>query len=218
MNSVDERGSRNVANSADPIYVIDVSNPNNLGKFYGWPDYYGDGLPVTDPQFNSPLNNQTLTPLIKNAPPPVKPTILTDVGAALTQVAISNNSSFGPQYKGQAFIGEVGTFAPQTHLSAASSYGPYIGTVMGKILGQKVISFDPITGNFKDFLTLNTAAGNFRPTGLQFSPDGKSLYVVGVGLLEVRTITPNGAVLPFPLGLPYSFEYSGVVWKITHTG
>jgi glucose/arabinose dehydrogenase len=218
MNSVDERGSRNVANSADPIYVIDVSNPKNLGKFYGWPDYYGDGLPVTDPQFNSPLNNQTLTPLIKNAPPPVKPTILTDVGAALTQVAISNSSGFGPQYKGQAFIGEVGTFAPQTHLSAASSYGPYIGTVMGKLLGQKVISFDPTTGNFKDFLTLNTAAGNFRPTGLQFSPDGKSLYVVGVGLLEVRTITPNGAVLPFPLGLPYSFEYSGVVWKITHTG
>jgi glucose/arabinose dehydrogenase len=216
MNSVDERGSRNVANSADPIYVIDVSNPNNLGKFYGWPDYFGDAQPVTDPQLKSPLNNQTLTFLIKNPPPPVKPTLLTSVGAALTQVAVSNSSSFG--YKGQAFIGAFGTLAPQTHLSAASPYGPYIGTVMGKIIGQNVIVFDPVSGNFRDFLTINTAAGNFRPTGLQFSPDGKALYVASVGLNEVRTITPSGAVLPYPLGLPYLFEYTGVVWKITHPG
>ncbi len=62
------------------------------------------------------------------------------------------------------------------------------------------------------------ATGSFRPTGLQFSPDGKTLYVAGVGLNEVRTITPSDAVLPFPLGLPYAFEYTGVIWKITHNG
>jgi hypothetical protein len=83
---------------------------------------------------------------------------------------------------------------------------------------ENVIAFDPVSGNFHNFLSLNTANGNFRPTGLQFSPDGKSLYVVGVGLNEVRTITPSGAVLPYPLGLPYAFEYTGVVWKVIHTG
>ena len=88
---------------------------------------------------------------------------------------------------------------------------------MGKIIGQKVIVFDPVSGNFRNFLTLNTADGTFRPTGVQFSPDGKALYVASVGLNEVRTITPSGAVLPFPLGLPYAFEYTGVVWKITHS-
>ena len=135
---------------------------------------------------------------------PVKPTLLTSVGAALTQVAISKSSSFG--YKGQAFIGAFGTLAPQTHLTAASPYGPYIGTVMGKIIGQNVIVFDPVSGTFHDFLTLNTAAGNFRPTGLQFSPDGKALYIASMGINEVRTITPSGAILPYPLGLPYLLE------------
>ena len=215
MNSVDERGSRNVANAGDVIYVIDVSNPNNLGKFYGWPDYYGNAQPVTDPQFKSPLNNQSLTFLIRNPPPPVKPTLVTDVGAGMTQVAISNSSGFG--YKGQAFIGEVGTYAPQTHLSASSPYGPYIGSVMGKLIGQKVVVFDPVSGTLRDFLTLNTADASFRPVGLQFSPDGKSLYVTSVGVNEIRTITPSGAVLPYPLGLPFAFEYTGVVWKITHS-
>ena len=48
MNGADERGSRNIANDGDKVYVIDVSNPTNLGKFYGWPDYFGDTQPVTE--------------------------------------------------------------------------------------------------------------------------------------------------------------------------
>lgn len=89
MNGVDERGSRNVANDGDKIYLLDISNPKNFGKFYGWPDFFGYAQPVTDQQFHSPLNNQSLQPLLKNDPPAEKPSLLVKVGAALTHVAVS---------------------------------------------------------------------------------------------------------------------------------
>src|SRR5438067_5328769 len=153
MNGVDERGSRNIANDGDKIYVIDVSNPKNFGKFYGWPDFFGNGQPVTDPVFQSPLNNQSLHPLIENDPPAEKPALVTDVGAALTHVAVSNSTKFG--FKEMALIGEFGTLAPQTHLTANSRLGMNIGSVMGQIIGQRVAVFDPKTFSLKDFLTLN---------------------------------------------------------------
>ena len=96
------------------------------------------------------------------------------------------------------FIGEFGTLAPQTHLTANSRLGINIGSVMGQIIGQRVAVFDPSTFNLKDFLTLNTADGNFRPTGLAFSPDGNTLYIASVGLNEVRTVSPSGGSSPIP--------------------
>ena len=215
MNAADERGSRNIANDGDKIYVIDVSNSSNFGKFYGWPDFFGYAQPVTNPLFQSPLNNQSLQPLIQNDPPAEKPALVTDVGAALTHIAVSNSTKFG--FKGMAFIGEFGTLAPQTHLTANSRLGINIGSVMGQIIGQRVAIFDPANFNLKDFLTLNTADGNFRPTGLAFSPDGNTLYIASVGLNEVRTVSPSGAAVPFPLGLPWAFENTGTVWKVTHS-
>lgn len=215
MNGVDERGSRNVANDGDKIYLLDASNPRNFGKFYGWPDFFGYAQPVTDQQFQSPLNNQSLQPLIKNDPPSEKPSLVVDVGAALTHVAVSNSSKFG--FNGMAFIGEFGTLAPQTHLTANSRFGISIGSVMGQLIGQKVIVLDPNTLQTKNFVSLNTADGTFRPTGLGFSPDGDALYIASVGLNEVRTIAPSGAALPYPLGLPWAFEHTGVIWKVTHS-
>ena len=167
MNGADERGSRNIANDGDKIYIIDLSKPKDFGKDYGWPDFFGYAKPVTDPEFSSPLNNQSLVSLIKNAPPAQKPSLVADVGTALTHIAISNSSKFG--FKEMAFIGEFGTLAPQTHLTANSRFGISIGSVMGQIIGQKVIVFDPKTLQTTDFVTLNTADANFRPTGLAFS-------------------------------------------------
>ena len=215
MNGVDERGSRNVANDGDKIYLLDISNPKNFGKFYGWPDFFGYAQPVTDQQFQSPLNNQSLQPLLKNGPPAEKPSLVEDVGAALTHVAVSNSSAFG--FKGLAFIGEFGTLAPQTHLTANSRFGISIGSVMGQLIGQKVIVFDPNTLQTKNFVSLNTADGSFRPTGLAFGNDGNALYIASVGLNEVRTIAPSGAALPYPLGLPWAFEHTGIIWKVTHS-
>jgi DNA-binding beta-propeller fold protein YncE len=143
------------------------------------------------------LNNQSLQPLVQNDPPAEKPALVTDVNAALTHVAVSNSTKFG--FKGMALIGEFGTLAPQTHLTANSRLGINTGSVMGQIIGQRVVVvFDPSTFNLKDFLTLNTADGNFRPTGLALSPDGNTLYIASVGLNEVRTISPSGGSSTIP--------------------
>jgi sugar lactone lactonase YvrE len=80
---------------------------------------------------------------------------------------------------------------PQTHLTANSRFGMSIGSVMGQLIGQKVIVFDPNTLQTKNLVSLNTADGRFRPTGLAFSNDGNALYVASVGLNEVRTIAPS---------------------------
>jgi len=61
MNGADERGSRPIANDTDKAYTIDVSNSSNLGKFYGWPDFYGNAEPVTDPKFKSPRGKEPFT-------------------------------------------------------------------------------------------------------------------------------------------------------------
>jgi hypothetical protein len=37
-----------------------------------------------------------------------------------------------------------------------------------------------------------------------------------VNINQVRTVTPKGIVLPFPLGQPWAFLNTGVVWKVTH--
>jgi glucose/arabinose dehydrogenase len=214
MNGVDERGSRNVANDGDKIYVIDISNHSNWGKWYGWPDFFGNGLPVTDPLLKSPLNNQTLKFVMLDHPALVKPDYVADVGTALTQADRSFSDSFG--FKDKILMGEFGTFAPQTHLTANSRLGISVGSVMGQTIGQKIVVFDPKTLSLSDFITLNTADGSFRPTGLKFSPDGKSLYIASVGINQVRTITPKGVSLPFPLGQPWAFPRTGIVWKITH--
>ncbi|HEY7082976.1 MAG TPA: hypothetical protein VH500_25060 [Nitrososphaeraceae archaeon] len=215
MNGIDERGSRNVANDGDKIYVIDISHPSNWGKWYGWPDFFGNGLPVTDPLFASPLNNQTLKFLMLDHPPLVKPDYVADVGTAFTQADRSTSNSFG--FKDKILMSEFGTLAPQTHLTANSRLGISVGSVMGQVIGQRVVVFDPNTLGLTDFITLNTADGSFRPTGIKFSPDGNSLYIASVGLNEVRTISPAGVSLPFTLGLPWAFPNTGVIWKVTHS-
>ncbi len=216
MNGADERGSRNIANDGDKSYLIDATNSSSFGQWYGWPDFYGSAQNVTDPQFQSVLNQgRQLQPLIRDHPPVKTPLKVFEVGAAMTQIAFSNSSQFG--FKGKAFIGEFGTYAPQTHLTAVPS-GANAGPVMGKTIGQKVIIMDPYIGNTQTFISLKTADSTFRPAGLAFSPDGNTLYIASVARTEVRSTTPQGGVLPFTYGLPWSYLYSGIIWKVIHIG
>lgn len=214
MNGVDERGVRNIANDGDKVYLIDISNQTKFGQFYGWPDYFGNGEPVIQPKFASPLNHQPLQFLISNSPPVVKPFAVVDVGAALTQIDFSKNNAFG--YSGKAFIGEYGTLAPQTHLTAVPPNASP-GSVMGQLIGQKVITLDPVTGQSSSFVSINTADESFRPTGIKFDPDGKSLFIASVGNNEVRTVTPRGAYFPFPMGQPWTYPNTGIIWQVTRS-
>ena len=69
----EERGSRPIKGDDDKIWNIDVSNSTNLGKWYGWPDFFGgknkELKPVTDPQFRSPRGgSKPLQFLMENHP------------------------------------------------------------------------------------------------------------------------------------------------------
>ena len=55
-NGADERGSRPIANDTEKVYSIDISNSSQLGKFYGWPDFFGNAQPVIDPRLQSRLH------------------------------------------------------------------------------------------------------------------------------------------------------------------
>ncbi|HEY6534539.1 MAG TPA: hypothetical protein VIY08_01820 [Candidatus Nitrosocosmicus sp.] len=215
MNGMDERGSRPIAHSADSIYDIDVTNHSNWGKWYGWPDYTNYGEPIINPEFasnfNIPKNNNTIEFLMLHHPSVVLPSLIVKIGSAVGEAKLSNNSKFG--LKDKILFAEYGTLAPQTHQTGDSPFHMYIGNVMGQTIGQDIQILDPKTFAMNKFMGLNTANGAFRPFGIQFGPDGNTLYIVSVGKDEARLIIPNGVQLPFTI--PWSFPHSGSIWKVT---
>jgi glucose/arabinose dehydrogenase len=221
MDGADDRGSRPIASDADKVYSIDISNPSNFGKWYGWPDFFGNGEPVTLPKFksiSSPDNKQPQF-LMESHPPVQKPLgLLPPVGVAVTQVAVSNSTKFG--FKGMAFVGEFGTAAPMIHPFADSTQKlPGFPTT---ITGQKVVMVNPATGNATDFISLKHPDLSFRPIGIKFNLQGDALYVVSFGKTEIRTaVTGSGAGL-YPFGSIHAkvwpYANTGVVWKVTKIG
>ncbi|HET7641074.1 MAG TPA: hypothetical protein VFK47_20360 [Ktedonobacteraceae bacterium] len=107
-----------------------------------------------------------------------------------------------------------GPCAPVQHVSQIPKEMA-AGIVMGQLVGQKVVIFDPDTGTIENFITPSVADASFRPVGLQFSPDGKDLYMASLEVHEVRKVTPTGAILPTHEEWPYAM--TGVIWKVTHT-
>ncbi|MDQ3851207.1 MAG: hypothetical protein M3299_00055 [Thermoproteota archaeon] len=204
MNGADERGSRPIANDTDKIYTIDVSQSPN---FYGWPDFYGNGEPVTEEKFQSVRGNQSLQLLMQNPPEVVKPLAEVQVAAALTQVDFSNSSQFG--HEGMAFAAEFGSMIPATH-------APQEVTEPTGQIGHKVIMVDPQTGNYSDFLSLRHHSNLFRPVGVVFNEQEGALYLVSIGKMEVRMTLPNGTPLPNPM--PWPYDNTGIVWKIVKPG
>jgi glucose/arabinose dehydrogenase len=219
-NGADERGSRRVGNDTDKVYSLDLSNSSYT--FLGWPDYVGNGEPVTDNKFVSEsarADNKPVQFLLQNHPPVEKPLTLLEEGVAVTQAAVSNSTDFG--FKGNAFIGEFGTMAPLIHPFAQLTQS--MPGFQPSIVGQKVVMLDPNTGNHTDFLSLNSIDKSFRPVGVKFDLQGDSLYVVSIGKTEVRTNVPvnnqtSSGLYPFATipAMPWTYANTGVVWKITH--
>jgi glucose/arabinose dehydrogenase len=213
----DDRGSRRIGNDEDKIYAINIANQSNLGKFYGWPDFFGNGEPVTDPKFKSESSqdNKPLQFLMKNHPLVEKPlTLLSPLGVAATQVAVSTNSSFG--LKNMAFIGEYGTMGSLIHPYDIIT-GPSPQFSQSKN-GPKVIMVNTDTGNYTNFISPKTLSFDFRPVGIKFNLNGDALYVVSIGKTEIRTsIPPTGHDGPFSTtpAVPWTYANSGVIWKVT---
>ena len=224
VNGADERGSRPISDDIEKVYLIDISNASELGKFYGWPDFFGNAQPVTDPKFQSPKgnNSQQLEFLIQNHPPVEKPLAQLDIGAALAQVDFSsfsskksnntnnNNGSTNPfGFEGLAFISEFGIMVPISHSSES------IKKEGGeKIVGQKVVILNLQTGNYSDFVSLNGPDIGFRPVGIAYKQDESALYIASIGKVEVRTTLPNNGT-PLPNPVPWYYPNTGVIWKIT---
>jgi glucose/arabinose dehydrogenase len=217
-NGDDDKGIRRVTNDPDTIFMLNTNTTskataNNGGLiFFGWPDFPGFGEPINGSVFNqSPSQNYTNKPLIKNPPPVMKPVISLGMSVGATQATISSSDAFG--YKDRIFIGEFGTIAPVTHKFHIPKNAS-AGEVMSTLLGQKVVVVDPKTKGVQDFIKLNSVDAAWRPVGLQFSPDGNTMYITSIEKEQVRDVTPGGVPLPTPSDWPYL--KTGTIWKVTH--
>ena len=220
-NGADERGSRPIANDTEKIYGIDTSNSSQLGRFYGWPDFFGNAQPVTDPVFQSPRGGgKPLEFLMQNHPPVEKPSVELSIGAALAQVDFSRSSSknnnnnntdkFG--FGDMAFIAEFGIMSPISHLPGSIKNQEERG-----IVGQKVVMLDPQTKNYSDFISLKTPDTSFRPVGIAFNTNEDALYIASIGKVEVRTTLPNNSSIQLPEPVPWYYPNTGVIWKVIKT-
>jgi glucose/arabinose dehydrogenase len=207
-NGADERGIRPIKDDLDKFQEIRLNATEP--PFYGWPDFFGNAEPVTDPKFQSPRANGTqLQFLMQNHPQVEKPLALIDLAAATTGVEFPGQE-FG--LEGKALVGEFGTMAPTTH----SPHGEIQQALEGQaIIGQKVIALDLNTGNYTDFVSLNAPDLSFRPVGLTYNQDENALYLVTIGRAEIKTQLPSGEALPYPI--PWAYPFTGAVWKITMT-
>lgn len=190
-NGYDERGSRPVWGTGDVLWEVQE------GKWYGWPDHSGNEA-LDHHAFKVP-GKGTAELLLKEKPnEPPKPAAVLGVHSSSNGMDFSTSDRFG--FKGMAFIAQLGDMSPN------------VGKVLGPV-GFKVVMVDVNEGVIKDFAvnkgkrngpaSLLKKGGLERPVAVKFSPDGRSLYVVDFGILEIdgnKTISHKG---------------TGVIWKIT---
>jgi glucose/arabinose dehydrogenase len=205
INGMDDKimDNRPIDNDSDKF--VEVPLGSDELPFFGWPDFAGDAEPVTDEKFKPERGPQPQF-LIQNHPGVEKPLVLIGVAVGSTQVDFAS-SNFGEQ-SGMAFVGEIGNMAPITHLPES-----VIPEGEPEKVGGKVIAVDPETGNFTDFVSLNSNDISFRPVGIAFNEEENALYIASIGKFHIRMTAPNGASLPEPT--PWGYLFTGVIWKIT---
>jgi glucose/arabinose dehydrogenase len=215
VNGADERGSRPIVNDTEKIYSIDISlsNSSQLGKFYGWPDFFGNAEPVIDPKFQV----KSLPPLqflMQKHPPVEKPLVELEVGSALAQVDFSssyNNNTNDFDLKDMAFIAEFGIMVPISHLPWS------IKNQDKEIVVQKVIMFNPQNKSYSNFISLDKPDTSFRPVGIAYNKNENALYVTSIGKVEVRTTLPNDNNIKLSEPSPWYYPNTGIIWKVTKT-
>ena len=217
VNGADERGSRPIANDTEKIYQIDISSSNSsqLAKFYGWPDFFGNAEPVTDPKFQV-KNLLPLRFVMENHPSVEKPIVELEIGAALAQVDFSSSSSLSSYnhtndfgFENVAFIAEFGIMVPISHLPLS------IKNQEQEIVGQKVIRFNPQNKSYSDFISLDKHDTSFRPVGIAFNKNENALYVTSIGKVEILTTFPNDNSTALSEPSPWYYPNTGIIWKVT---
>jgi glucose/arabinose dehydrogenase len=191
-NGMEMRGTRPVKDDPDAMLRI-IS-----GTWYGWPDYSTDLRPISEPQFQPPVEM-----LIKTGYPDLSALINHDASGLLQPVrdtllratfdplAGASKMDFAPgsgpfrEYEGSAIVALSGDRAP-----FATS-----GHKLARPVGFKVVLVDLDSGKVQDFIrnTAGIPASRIekgivaleRPYDVKFGPDG-SLYVLDFGRLELK--------------------------------
>lgn len=189
-NQYDVRGSRPVFGTGDLLWRIEP------GRWYGWPDYWGD-RPLSDSDWFTPPGGDAPELVMAEHPgKPPAPAAVFAVHSSSNGIAFSRAPSFG--HVGQAFVAQFGDTSPMTGKSLAP-------------VGFKVVRVDVETGVIHDFAVNDgktngpaswlKSGGLERPLNVRFSPDGSALYVVDFGVL-----TTSSGYEPMP--------HTGVIWRI----
>lgn len=195
-NQYDVRGSRPVFGTGDLLWRVEP------GTWFGWPDYHA-GRPLTDGDWYDPPGAQPAPGFLLHEHPqtPPRPVVSLGVHSSSNGIAFSRNPAFG--YEGQAFIAQFGDMAPQ------------VGKTLDPV-GFKVVRVNVRDGTVHDFAinrggtngpaTWLGSHGLERPLDVEFTPDGRALYVVDFG---VMLVDDEQGVRPQP--------GTGVLWRITRT-
>jgi len=198
-NSFDVRGSRPVWGTGDLLWALDL---NNLGKWFGWPDYFaGERLEDNPGHFKAPGHDAPKTLIADPPNTPPKPLAWFGVHSSACGLDFDRSGRFG--HRGDAFVAQFGDMSPG------------VGKLLAPV-GFKVVHVDVTNGVVYDF-AVNRGKENGpasalkhggleRPVACKFSPAGDALYVLDFGVLTEDS-----------KGKPHPVRNTGVLWKITRT-
>lgn len=188
----------------DPGRIWHVRNasesPGSIQEpdWYGFPDFGGDGKPVTDEK-HTPERGRQPKRLIKDPPELADtPVVTNEPHAGVGGIAFDRHGTFGS--RGDLFLCQFGTWYPMnTPDAAAETRGFNVGRI------------DVESGETKPFVhneqpgpaSLHGTGGLERPVDCAFAPDGEALYVLDVGR---ETVTKTHLT---------SYGHTGVLWRVT---
>jgi sugar lactone lactonase YvrE len=189
-NGYDDRGSRPVWGTGDYLWKVES------GSWYGWPDYSG-GHSLYEGSLKVPFRGRPARILDEVPGKPPRPSAILGVHSASNGFDFSKSDDFG--FRGEAFIAQFGDLAPE------------VGKVTRPV-GFKIIRVNPETGIIHDFVLnrkKNAPASKLkeggieRPNAVRFSPDGRYMYIVDFGVMEVSKAGP------------WPVEGTGVIWRVS---
>ncbi|MCC3373646.1 sorbosone dehydrogenase family protein [Cohnella sp. REN36] len=181
----DPRGSRQIRLDWDKMWEV------TPGGWYGFPDFFS-GLPATLPHFH--VSEQAKPTFLLRDHPPLacQPMVRFQPHSASMKFDFCTNADFG--HAGEIFVAQFG----ETGFEKTE-----------ELPGFKVVRVKPDSGQISNFLVnpngASAAEGPFRPIDVKFSSDGKTLYVVDLGMMG----SPRTGKKPQP--------HTGSLWKIVRT-